>query len=77
MLADIWTSSETSAKELGITEYKLSYFRENGYLKPGIHWKSSPQGQNKPWNPKALYNTKLCSLVIRKLLLGENEDIAA
>ena len=77
MLADIWTSSETSSKVLGITEYKLSYLRENGYLKPGIHWRSSPKGQNKPWNPQALYNTKMCSIVIRKLILGENGDIAA
>ena len=77
MLADIWTSSKNSAKALGITEYKLSYLRENGYLKPGIHWKSSPHGQNKPWNPKALYNIKNCRKTINKLFFNENAGIAA
>ncbi len=77
MLADKWTSSEASARELGITELKLSSLRENGYLKPGIHWKSSPKGQNKPWNPKALYNTKMCNIFIRKLFSGKNHNIAA
>ena len=45
MLGDIWSSSELAAKNLGITEIKLSFLRENGILKPGIHWKSSPYGQ--------------------------------
>ena len=42
MLGDMWSSSELTAEKLGITEIKLSYLRENGILKPGIHWKSSP-----------------------------------
>ena len=66
MLGDIWSSSELTAEKLGITEIKLSFLRENGLLKPGIHWKSSPYGQKKPWNPEALYNTKLCKKVIDK-----------
>jgi hypothetical protein len=66
MLGDIWSSSEFTAKKLGITEIKLSFLRENGILKPGIHWKSSPYGQKKPWNPEALYNTKLCKKIIDK-----------
>ena len=77
MLADTWTTSQNSARELGITEFQLSYLRENGYLKPGIHWKSCPEGQNKPWNPQALYNIKMCIVVIRKLFLRENDNIAA
>ena len=77
MLGNIWSSSELTSEKLGITEKRLSYLRENGLLKPGIHWKSSPKGQNKPWNPKALYNTKMCGRVIRKLILVENVDIAA
>jgi len=63
MLGDIWSSSELTAEQLGITEIKLSFLRENGILKPGIHWKSSPLGQKKPWNPKALYNIKMCSKI--------------
>ena len=64
MLGNIWQSSNYAAEDLGITEKKLSYFRENGLLKPGTHWKSSPYGQTKPWNPEALYNTKLCKKII-------------
>ena len=48
------------AKKLGITEFRLSHLRESGILKPGDHWKSSPYGQKKPWNPAALYNILLC-----------------
>ena len=77
MLRDIWISSELTAEKLGITETKLSFLRENGILKPGIHWKSSPLGQNKPWKPKALYNIKMCRNVIDKLYFEKNDSIAA
>ena len=59
MLGNIWHSTNSAAEYLGITEIKLLYLRENGFLKPGIHWRSSPYGQKKPWNPEALYNTLL------------------
>ena len=65
MLGDMWSSSELTAEKLGITEIKLSFLRENGILKPGIHWKSSPLGQKKPWKP------------INKFYFEENYDIAA
>ena len=77
MLGDIWSSSELTAKNLGITETELSFLRENGILKPGIHWKSSPLGQKKPWKPKALYNTKMCRSIINKFYFEENDNIAA
>ena len=48
MLGVNWISSDLAAEKLGITEIKLSFLRENGILKPGIHWKSSPIGQKKP-----------------------------
>ena len=66
MLGNIWHSSDYAAENLGTTEKNLSYFRENGFLKPGIHWKSSPYGQKKPWNPEALYNINLCKKIISK-----------
>ena len=66
MLGDMWSSSELTSEKLGITEIKLSFLRENGILKPGIHWKSSPLGQKKPWKPKALYNIKMCREIINK-----------
>ena len=77
MLGNIWLSSNYAAEDLGITEIKLSYLRENGLLKPGIHWKSSPYGQNKPWNPEALYNTKLCKKIIDKYCSKERYDLYA
>ena len=77
MLGDIWSSSELTAEQLGITEIKLSFLRENGILKPGLHWKSSPLGQKKPWKPKALYNIKMCRKIINKFYFDENNNIAA
>ena len=77
MLGDMWISSELSAEKLGITEIKLSFLRENGILKPGIHWKSSPLGQKKPWKPKALYNLEKCRNIINKFYFEEKENIAA
>ena len=77
MSGDIWISSELTAEKLGITEIKLSFLRENGILKPGIHWKSSPLGQKKPWKPKAIYNVNKCKSIINKFNFEENENIAA
>ena len=77
MLGDIWSSSELTAEKLGITETKLSFLRENGILKPGIHCKSSPLGQKKPWKPKALYNIQMCRKIIYKFYIEKNDNIAA
>jgi hypothetical protein len=77
MLGDIWSSAELTAEKLGITEFKLSFLRENGILKPGIHWKSSPLGQRKPWKPKALYNLERCKSIINKFDFEEKDNIAA
>ena len=73
----MWSCSQSAAEKLGITEIRLSYLRENGFLKPGIHWKSSPYGQKKPWNPKALYNIKMCKKIINKLSFEGNDVLAA
>ena len=77
MLGVKWSSTELTAEKLGITEIKLSFLRENGILKPGIHWKSSPLGQKKPWNPKALYNINMCRKIINKFYFEEGYDVAA
>ena len=74
MFGNIWLSSVSAAETFGITEMKLSYLRENGFLKPGIHWKSSPHGQKKPWNPEALYNISLCKKIINKLYPAKKDD---
>ena len=77
MLGERWSSSELTSEKLGITEIKLSFLRENGVIKPGIHWKSAPLGQKKPWKPKALYNVKMCRNIINKFYFEEIESIAA
>ena len=77
MLGDIWSSSEFAAEKLGISEIKLILLRENGILKPGIHWKSSPLGQKKPWKPQALYNIKMCRNIINKFYFKKEDNIAA
>ncbi len=77
MLGDIWNSSESAAEKFGITEIKLSFLRENGILKPGIHWKSSPLGQNKPWKPKAIYNIKKCRDIVYKFYFEGDDNLAA
>ena len=74
MLENIWHSSNSAAEDIGITEIKLSYLRENGFLKPGIHWKSSPLGQKKPWNPEALYNSILCKKLIDEFFAEKKYD---
>ena len=76
MSGDIWISSKLTAEKLGISEIKLCYLRENGILKPGIHWKSSPLGQKKPWKPKALYNIKKCRNIINNFYFEENNMAA-
>ena len=72
MLRNIWVKSDHAANKLGISEILLSHLRENGFLKPGIHWCSSPYGQKKPWNPEVLYNTKLCRHIIKNYLLDND-----
>ena len=65
MLGNLWASSSSASKKLGISEIQLSNLRQSGLFKPGIHWKSSPGGQMKPWNPEAVYNINLCIKVIK------------
>tara|TARA_B100000212_G_C27261176_1_gene484574 strand:+ start:161 stop:385 length:225 start_codon:yes stop_codon:yes gene_type:complete len=73
MLGKLWTSSSSMAERLGIQERTLSSLREKGILKPGIHWKSDPHGQIRPWNPVPIYNIKLCE----KFIKGKLMDIKA
>ena len=69
MLGDLWTTSSSMAERLGIHERTLSSLREKGILKPGIHWKSDPYGQNRPWNPVPVYNIKPCEKIIKGKLV--------
>tara|TARA_Y100001978_G_C23332259_1_gene263490 strand:+ start:214 stop:450 length:237 start_codon:yes stop_codon:yes gene_type:complete len=65
MFGNLWASSRLTSEKLGVSEMDLSKFREYGIFKPGIHWKSSPSVQLKPWNPEAVYNLKLCMEIIK------------
>ena len=73
MFINLWTTSTSMAEMLGIHEKTLCSLREQGILKPGIHWKSDPHGQIKPWNPVPIYNIKLC----KKFMKGKLVDIYA
>tara|TARA_Y100001978_G_C23565129_1_gene371280 strand:- start:217 stop:450 length:234 start_codon:yes stop_codon:yes gene_type:complete len=77
MLENIWYPSNLAAEILGIKETQLSALREHVYLKPGIHWKSSPKGQSKPWNPEAIYNINACKKIISKYNLLKVNQVAA
>ena len=77
MLENVWDPSGIAAKKLGLRESQLSEFREYVYFKPGIHWRSSPLGQKKPWSPEAIYNVSACKLVINKYNLLKTNQLAA
>ena len=74
MIGNVWISSDSASEKFAISETDISYLRESGFLKPGIHWKSSPYGQKKPWNPEVLYNIKLCPKIINKYYPKEKYD---
>ena len=77
MLKNVWYPCKLAAEMLGIRESQLSELREYVYFKPGIHWRSSPLGQVKPWCPEAIYNVNACEKVINKYNLLEIDRIAA
>ena len=77
MFGNLWKSSRYAAESLGIKESTLSTLRETGLLKPGIHWKSDPYGQNRPWNPAPIYNVKHCEKFIKSNLVDISDKYAA
>jgi len=77
MLDNNWYPCVLAAKKLGIRKSQLSELREYVYFKPGIHWRSSPLGEIKPWSPEAIYNISECKKVIIKYNLLDINQIAA
>ena len=77
MLENVWYPCKKAAEKLGIRESQLSELREYVYFKPGIHWRSSPLRQIKPWCPEAIYNVNACKKIINKYNLLEIDRIAA
>ena len=78
MSGDLWASSLHAAEYLGVNEKNLAILREKGFLKPGLHWKSAPFEQLRPWCPEAVYNLELCKKAIHNsLTINESENYAA
>tara|TARA_B100000212_G_C26974963_1_gene364141 strand:- start:167 stop:400 length:234 start_codon:yes stop_codon:yes gene_type:complete len=77
MLENSWHPSSLAAEKLGIKETQLAELREYVYFKPGIHWRSSPLGERKPWSPEAIYNVNACKQVINKHKLLKISQFAA
>ena len=55
-----WASSIEASQFLGVTESTLSLWREIGYLKPGTHWRTSPNSSASPWTPDVIYHLRWC-----------------
>tara|TARA_Y100000589_G_C26826503_1_gene496102 strand:+ start:367 stop:600 length:234 start_codon:yes stop_codon:yes gene_type:complete len=77
MSENVWYPCSLAAEKLGVRESQLSELREYAYFKPGIHWRSSPLVQIKPWSPEAIYNVKTCKKVINKYNLLKINQMAA
>ena len=68
----IWLSEKKASEVLRVDEHYLEVLRERGYLKPGLHWRSSNDPKQLPWKPKVLYFKSGCKKVIE--YLKNNDD---
>ena len=62
--ASMWLSEKEASEVLRVDEQTLESFREEGYLKPGSHWRSSTDPEHFPWKPKVFYFISGCRDVI-------------
>ncbi len=62
-----WLSEKEAGEVLEVAENTLDELREEGYLKPGVHWRSSTDPKTLPWKPKAFYSISRCKEVIEYL----------
>ena len=60
MIENTWVSAREASNLLGVSEGTLQTWREVGYLKPGTHWRSSPDSQSNPWKPDVIYHIRWC-----------------
>ena len=60
----MWLSEKEASEFLGVDEKKLELLRETGYLKPGVHWRSSNEPKQLPWKPKVFYSRIECKEVV-------------
>ena len=68
----IWLSEKKASEVLRVDEHYLEVLRERGYLKPGLHWRSSNDPKQLPWKPKVFYFMSGCEKVIE--YLKNNDD---
>ena len=61
----MWLSKKEASALLKVNEQTLESLREEGYLKPGFHWRSSTDPDQLPWKPRAFYNISLCKEVVK------------
>ena len=59
-----WLSEIDAGEALSVDEKFLELLREIGYLKPGLHWRSSNDPGQSPWKPKVFYRISGCKEVI-------------
>ena len=59
-----WVNSKLASEKLGVSEKTLKSWREIGYLKPGTHWRSAPNEDQLPWQPKVMYHLRWCQEII-------------
>ena len=60
-----WLGPKEASRLLGVSESTLQLWREIGYLKPGTHWRSSPNDDSLPWKPIVIYHLRWCREVIQ------------
>ena len=70
--ASIWLSEKEASEFLRVDEQSLEVLRENGYLKPGSHWRSSNDPKQLPWKPNVFYFISGCKEVVE--YLQKNDD---
>ena len=59
-----WLSEKEAGEALRVDKQILERLREQGYLKPGSHWRSSNDPEQLPWRPKAFYLVSGCKEVL-------------
>ncbi len=62
----MWLSKKEASALLKVNEKTLESLREEGYLKPGFHWRSSTDPDQLPWKPRAFYRISLCKKVVEQ-----------
>ena len=62
--SSIWLSEKEASEVLCVEEQILNILREEGFLKPGDHWRSSNDHDQLPWRPKAFYLVSGCKEVL-------------